>query len=344
MNIKTVLFKFGDKIIFAIFAVLFLFSTFKLVSNPGGSGDLVIEAVPVAGDADVAIPRNFRVTRNQISSPPVSSTGGGFATDPDMIEPIEGKEKSCPQCFRIVPIDIDECPECGYPFIPSDDEDRDGMPNEWEDRYDVTDRKVADANEDPDGDGYANIEEYHGGSDPGDSASIPKALVIVEIGREQVDILFQGYLVNEGGDAEKPDPAYWVLQINWGKYADTSIVPYGGYFRGYRMYPLRKKVEKVWNESLGIEEIIETWFLTIQKRGRKPIVVGMNMIAHEQESYAKLRITTGIDRGDTTEKLYDTEKFTANGMEYTVLEVNAEKRQVTLMDENENVIRLKKEE
>ena len=68
------------------------------------------------------------------------------------------------------------------------------------------------------------------------------------------------------------------------------------------------------------------------------------MIAREQESYAKLRITTGINRGKTTEKLYDMEKFTANGMEYTVLLVDAEKRQVTIMDENENVIRLKKEE
>jgi hypothetical protein len=261
-----------------------------------------------------------------------------------MIEPIEGKEKSCPDCFRIVPIDIEECPECGYLFVPSDDEDRDGMPNEWEDKYDVTDRKVPDANKDPDGDGYANIEEYHGGSDPGDPTSVPKALIIVDIGREQVDILFRGFLVNAGGDADVPDPRFWVLQINWGAQAETSIIPYGGYFRGYRMYPLRKKVEKVWNESLGIEEVKETWYLTIQKRGRKPIVVGMNMIATEQEPYAKLRITTGIDRGKTTQKVYDTEKFTANGMEYTVLLVDAEKRQVTLMDENENIIRLKKEE
>ena len=40
------------------------------------------------------------------------------------------------------------------------DRDNDGMPDAWEDRFANTDADVWDANDDPDGDGYPNIEEY----------------------------------------------------------------------------------------------------------------------------------------------------------------------------------------
>ncbi|MFL0357464.1 hypothetical protein ACI5KX_13420 [Erythrobacter sp. GH1-10] len=40
------------------------------------------------------------------------------------------------------------------------DSDNDGMPDTWEAQYSATDPNVWDANDDPDGDGYPNIEEY----------------------------------------------------------------------------------------------------------------------------------------------------------------------------------------
>lgn len=40
------------------------------------------------------------------------------------------------------------------------DSDNDGMPDEWESRFRGTNPRVWDANADPDGDGYPNIEEY----------------------------------------------------------------------------------------------------------------------------------------------------------------------------------------
>ncbi len=53
------------------------------------------------------------------------------------------------------------------------DTDEDGMPDGWELYYGLDPYDPADAQEDPDGDGYSNLEEFEGFSDPTDIDSIP---------------------------------------------------------------------------------------------------------------------------------------------------------------------------
>lgn len=52
------------------------------------------------------------------------------------------------------------------------DTDGDGMPDGWEVQYEL-DPLLDDANEDPDGDGFNNLDEYTRGTDPQDSTSYP---------------------------------------------------------------------------------------------------------------------------------------------------------------------------
>jgi hypothetical protein len=58
----------------------------------------------------------------------------------------------------------------GWPAYPGGpapaDEDRDGMPDEWESRHGLDRRDASDAASDADGDGYTAIEEYLNGTDP----------------------------------------------------------------------------------------------------------------------------------------------------------------------------------
>ncbi|MBW3022338.1 thrombospondin type 3 repeat-containing protein [Candidatus Woesearchaeota archaeon] len=53
------------------------------------------------------------------------------------------------------------------------DSDDDGMPDFWEERYNLDPDDPADANFDNDGDGYINLLEYQYGTDPNDANSVP---------------------------------------------------------------------------------------------------------------------------------------------------------------------------
>ncbi len=57
----------------------------------------------------------------------------------------------------------------GYPEYkgtPYKDSDKDGMPDEWEEKYGLDPKDPSDANEDLNGDGYTNIEKYINGINP----------------------------------------------------------------------------------------------------------------------------------------------------------------------------------
>ena len=54
-----------------------------------------------------------------------------------------------------------------------EDDDNDGMPDQWEDLYSGLNPLVNDASTDLDGDGFNNIQEYLNGTDPTDPASHP---------------------------------------------------------------------------------------------------------------------------------------------------------------------------
>ena len=64
----------------------------------------------------------------------------------------------------------------GYPAIdpgsPCPDADRDGLPDAWEQRY-FSSPTAANISDDPDGEGYTNIEEYLNGTDPRVASIIP---------------------------------------------------------------------------------------------------------------------------------------------------------------------------
>ena len=51
------------------------------------------------------------------------------------------------------------------------DSDRDGMPDTWEIAHGLNPNDSSDANQDPDGDGFTNLQEYFAGTDPHNATS-----------------------------------------------------------------------------------------------------------------------------------------------------------------------------
>ncbi len=198
------------------------------------------------------------------------------------------------------------------------DDDGDGMPNEWEDRWDVVDGSVADADGDPDGDGFSNLDEYLGGSSPADPASLPVPFRVVRILTETTDVMFRGYIVKAGGDVDVVDPKYWVVKITWGKDSQTEIAELGDSLHGWKVESVVKR--KVRRESRhGIPAYDEdVYFLTLTKAGFEPVVLERGRWTKITESRADLSVTRGKDAGKMLRKLEAGESVEANSARYRV--------------------------
>ncbi len=114
----------------------------------------------------------------------------------------------CIKCERPIPLQAVKCPYC-LTEQPSDkpginaDSDHDGIPDEWEKRYKFNTLDPDDAKNDPDHDGFTNLEEYRAGTDPTDPESHPAwlgKLVVQAITPKPFNLVFTG--VSRTGDTK----------------------------------------------------------------------------------------------------------------------------------------------
>lgn len=88
----------------------------------------------------------------------------------------DSKAKSC---GKPIPAESEVCPFCGVKqnvVKVEVDTDHDGLPNDWEKKYGLNPDDPADANQDADGDGFTNLEEYVAKTNPKDKDSHPDYL------------------------------------------------------------------------------------------------------------------------------------------------------------------------
>jgi len=77
----------------------------------------------------------------------------------------------CTACRALQPLYASVCPECGATVTYSEDTDKDGMPNTWEQKFGLAWTDQADGAADPDRDRFSNLEEFKRESDPTNPAS-----------------------------------------------------------------------------------------------------------------------------------------------------------------------------
>lgn len=94
----------------------------------------------------------------------------------------------CKKCGKAISGDIKVMPACPFCGEKQEEEkkvvldaDGDGLPDEWEKRYNLNPADASDANADSDGDGFTNMEEFLAGTDPTDKNDHPDYLDSLKI-------------------------------------------------------------------------------------------------------------------------------------------------------------------
>lgn len=111
----------------------------------------------------------------------MSGTNVAFLVAPERVACVNAK------CSQPIPIDADVCPWCSAEQPDENaavdetwDSDNDGMPDEWEKKF-ALDPFSDDAALDPDTDGFTNLEEFQGGTDPKDAKSHPPRFAFLRV-------------------------------------------------------------------------------------------------------------------------------------------------------------------
>jgi hypothetical protein len=324
-DLKKKLVQYGDKVLFGLFVVVLVATAaFTLIGNTKSGSDADTRLSARYKPSKETLDEQIGKLSQQIDSGgiPDGYITGGFATDPDEINAGPG-EVACENCGWIMPENVLRCPRCGH--WRKNDDDKDGMPNDWEDKYQLVDRYTPDADKDPDGDGFSNLKEYLGGSSPDDPKSIPSPFRMTSQYRRRVDIRFKGFTIKEGGSLDVIDPAFWVVQINYGRGSDTALVSLGSHFHGYKLFPLeRTKVLR--KGEHGIPDWYENvYVLSIQRRGQEPIKLEKDKWGTTNETYVDLLVTRGPDSGKAFKGSTVGDVIVANGQRFEIIEMRDNK-------------------
>ena len=110
----------------------------------------------------------------------MSGTNVAFLVAPERV--------ACVKCAQPIPIDADNCPWCSAEQPDENaaidetwDSDGDGLPDEWEKKFSLDPFNADDATLDPDTDGFSNLEEFQGGTDPRDAKSHPPRFAFLRV-------------------------------------------------------------------------------------------------------------------------------------------------------------------
>ncbi len=141
----------------------------------------------------------------------------------------------------------------GTPNDSDIDDDNDGMPDVWEAQYSGLDPYADDAGGDLDGDGFTNLQEYQGGSDPTEPDSRPR-LTTTKWRQYRFE-----YDANNDGNFEE-------------YYAGCTAVAVGQlinyYLKDYRVGWLERVLENVWvYPRFGISDPEQYWVIDFEHPG-----------------------------------------------------------------------------
>jgi hypothetical protein len=194
-----------------------------------------------------------------------------------------------PACTYLLPYAYKLCPYCAAEqgdLAESEsaepvenDADRDGIPDEIEDKYDFLDSKVAgDAARDYDEDKFSNLEEYRAKTGMDDPLSHPPLATKLRLFPRRgiytppFPISFTKLSRYQTDDKNKWDAFFMVQEPN-SRRLKSRILKVGEMVLDYKIVQFDYKEKKLYNAELMKDEIVDASEVVLQKKGEAPIVL-----------------------------------------------------------------------
>ena len=255
-----------------------------------------------------------------------------FCALPDCHAPIPPDSKQCPVCKRDQP--EEEKPEVVL------DADDDGLPDEWERRFGLSPSNSGDADEDLDGDGFTNREEYEAGTDPSDRHSHPDYLdsLKLKLPLKQTTLPFylRSYMKTPNGmkleffnPNEKND--YGTRGKAYSVFVDQDIGATGFVAKSFEQ---KKSVAKIAGGGGATREVDASFAMVERKSDGKQIKVVVSG-AKPKRAAVDVQAVLVYERGEVKEfTVVPADKINLNGSEYVVKEIKSVGKgaSVTLVD------------
>ncbi len=242
--------------------------------------------------------------------------------------------------FPLAP-DWKKCPQCGTeqnakPIETINaDSDADGMPDEWERKYDLNPQDPSDAELDSDEDGFTNLQEFKDGTNPLDAKShkdFAMLLRVVKVEATVLPIKFTGasrmpngkYKCQFNYSYENPVTKRRDLITLWVNEGDPIDNPSMKIQTGFKLVSLNEDAEEVENKSTGMKTKRPT--VTVS-RGDKTFTLSQDKLANDTDYI----ITLAKDFGDKGEITIDGGKeFKIGDKVYYVVKADKETLKVVI--------------
>ena len=232
--------------------------------------------------------------------------------------------------FPLAP-DWTKCPLCGTEQNAKPvetinaDSDGDGMPDEWERKYDLNPQDPADAELDSDEDGFTNAQEYADGTNPLDAKShrdFATLLRVVKVEATVLPLVFKGFFM-ENRDGKQYSFGYKGATLR-AKVGDQIANVNDKIDSGFKLVAINEDAEEVVNKATGLKTKRPT---AVVSSGGKTFTLSVDKVANDTD----YNITLAKDFGDKGEITIDGGKdFKIGDKVYRVVKADKETMKVVI--------------
>ena len=226
--------------------------------------------------------------------------------------------------------DWKKCPQCGTeqnakPIESINaDSDGDGMPDEWERKYDLNPQDPADAELDSDEDGFSNLQEYKDGTDPLDAKShkdYAMLLRVVKVEATPLPLVFKGFFM-ENRDGKQYSFGFQGATLR-AKVGDQIANVNDKIDSGFKLVAINEDAEVIENKATGLKTKRPT---AVVSRDGKTFTLSIDKVANDTD----YKITLAKD-GDKSEITIDGGKeFKVGDKVYKVIKADREAMKVVI--------------